>query len=58
MEKVTLNQKEQQRLLVLNEVNQKKMGIKQAAELIQISLRHTKRLLAGYRKEGAVAGTW
>lgn len=55
MEKVTLNQKEQQRLSVLNEVNQKKMSIDQAAILMQLSLRHTKRLLAGYRKEGVRA---
>src|SRR5659263_27880 len=55
MEKVTLNQKEQQRLSVLNEVNQKKMSIDQAATLMQLSLRHTKRLLAGYRKEGVRA---
>jgi len=55
MEKVTLNQKEQQRLSVLNEVNQKKMKMEQAATLMQLSLRHSKRLLAGYRKEGVRA---
>jgi transposase len=55
MEKVTLNQKEQNRLKVLNEVNLKQMTIGQAAVLMQVSLRHAKRLLAGYRKEGAGA---
>jgi transposase len=55
MEKVTLNQREQNRLQVLNGVNLGKLGIKQAAMLMEVSLRHTKRLLAGYRKEGAKA---
>jgi transposase len=55
MEKVTLNQKEQKRLQVLNEVNRKKMSINQAAMLMQLSLRHAKRLLSGYRKEGVRA---
>jgi transposase len=55
MEKVILNQKEQNRLQVLNEVNQKKVSINQAATLMKVSLRHAKRLLAGYRKEGAKA---
>jgi len=49
MEKVTLNQKEQNRLQVLNKVNLKQISIGQAAVLMQVSLRHTKRLLAGYR---------
>jgi transposase len=52
MEKVTLNPKEQNRLQILNEVNQRKMSIKQAAALMQVSLRHTKRLRASYRREG------
>jgi transposase len=55
MEKVTLNQKEQNRLQVLNKVNLKQISIGQAALLMQVSLRHAKRLLAGYRKEGASA---
>jgi transposase len=55
MEKVTLNQKEQNRLQILNEVNQRKMRIDQAATLMRLSLRHTKRLLAGFRKGGATA---
>jgi len=55
MENVTLNPKEQQRLKVLNEVNQGKLSLKQAAQLMETSLRHTKRLLAGYRQKGASA---
>lgn len=55
MEKVTLNLKEQNRLQVLNNVNLKQITIGQAAVLMQVSLRHAKRLLAGYRKEGASA---
>ncbi len=55
MEKVTLNQKEQNRLQVLNKVNLKQISIGQAAVLMQVSLRHAKRLLAGYRKDGASA---
>jgi transposase len=55
MEKVTLNQKEQNRLQVLNEVNLKQISIGQAAVLMGVSSRHAKRLLAGYRREGASA---
>ena len=55
MENVTLNQREQNRLIVLNEVNLGRLSIQQAANMMELSLRHTKRLLAGYRKEGAIA---
>jgi transposase len=55
MEKVTLNRKEQNRLVVLNKVNMGTLTVKQAWVLLGISLRHTRRLLAGYRKEGAGA---
>jgi transposase len=55
MENVTLNRREQQRLQVLNEVNLGKLSLKQAAVLMDISLRHTKRLMAGYRQRGAEA---
>jgi transposase len=55
MEKVTLNQKEQNRLQVLNEVNQRKLSIQQAGLIMELSLRHTKRLLAGFRRKGAAA---
>src|SRR4030043_76730 len=52
---VTLNEKEQKRLEVLNLVLSSKIRQKQAAELLDLSVRHTKRLVAAYRKEGAVA---
>ena len=55
MEKVTLNRKEQQRLQVFNEVNLRRLKIGQAAVLMELSLRHTKRLLANYRRKGATA---
>jgi transposase len=48
-----LNQKEQNRLQVLNEVNLRRVSIRQAATIMEVSLRHAKRLLARYRKEGA-----
>ncbi|NLE90515.1 MAG: ISNCY family transposase [Dehalococcoidales bacterium] len=47
--------KEQGRLIILNRVGQNTMSAKQAAEALGISLRHTRRLLAAYRKEGAQA---
>jgi len=56
-EKVTLNVKEQKRLLVLNEILAGRMTGQEAAEVMGLSLRHTRRLIAAYRKEGvAVLG--
>ena len=52
---VTLNRKEQRRLVVLNQVETGKMIGKEAAEVLGISLRHVRRILAAYRKEGAAA---
>ncbi len=52
---VTLNQKEQRRVMVLNEVEKGAMTGRQAAEVMGISLRHMRRLLAAYRKEGVIA---
>lgn len=51
--KVTLNRKEQKRLMVLNQVERGKMRGGEAAGVLGISPRHTKRLLATYRREGA-----
>ena len=50
---VTLNSKEQKRLLVMNEVMAGRMTGQQAADVLGITLRHTRRILAGYRLEGA-----
>jgi transposase len=55
MENVTLNQKEQKRLQIFNEVNLRRLKIGQAAILMELSLRHCKRLLSGYRREGVAA---
>lgn len=54
-ERVTLNSKEQKRLIVLNEVLAGRLTGLAAAEVLGLSVRHTRRLLAGYRREGAAA---
>jgi len=53
--KVTLSQKEQNRVALLIEVEKGVMTGKQAAVVMNISLRHARRLLAAYRKEGIAA---
>ena len=55
MENVTLNQKEQARLQALNSLLAGHMTIEQASTLMGVSIRHTWRILAAYRKEGAAA---
>jgi len=52
MDKVTLNNKEQKRLIVLNEVLSGRLT-GSAAELLGLSLRQTRRLLSAYRQAGA-----
>ena len=54
-ERVSLNKKEQRRLMVLNEVLGGKLKAGQAAELLELSERQVRRILAAYRKEGAAA---
>ena len=54
-ERVILNSKEQKRLLVMNELLAGRMTGQEAAEMLGLSLRHTRRLLAAYRREGATA---
>jgi len=54
-EKVILTIREQQRLKVLNEVMTGGLSGGTAAEAMGISLRHERRLLAAYRKEGVEA---
>jgi transposase len=53
--RVTLNSKEQKRLIVLNEVLAGRLTGEGAAELLGLSVRQTRRLLARYRREGAAA---
>ena len=55
MKDVTLNQLEQTRLHVLNSVLEHQLPVAQAAEVLGVSERHSWRLLAAYRKEGAAA---
>jgi transposase len=50
---VTLTVREQKRLKVIAEVDAGRMIGKEAAEMLGLSLRQTRRLLAAYRKEGA-----
>ena len=50
-----MNQQEQARIQVLNGVLEYQLPIAQAAEIMGVSERHTKRLLAAYRK-GVPAG--
>jgi len=55
MRGLTLTQKEQARLQTLNLVLEKQMGVGEAAYLLGLSKRHTWRILAAYRREGAAA---
>jgi len=52
-ERITLSKKEQKRLMVLNEVERGVMTSSEAAELLGLSPRQVRRILAAYRKEGA-----
>lgn len=52
-ERLTLNWKEQKRLLVMNEVEKKRMRVREAVEVLGISERQGWRILAAYREEGA-----
>jgi len=52
-ERVTLTKKEQSRLMVLNGVEVGRIIAREAAEVLGLSLRHVRRILAAYRKEGA-----
>ena len=50
MKEVTLHQHQQARLHVLNSVLAEEITIGQAAELMDLSERHARRLLAAYRE--------
>ena len=50
-----MNQKEQARLQILNSLLSEHMTVNQAATLMGVSTRHTRRLLAAYRESGAAA---
>ena len=55
MENVTLTQKEQARLQVLNSLLAEHMTPDQAATLMGVTTRHTRRILAAYREKGVAA---
>ena len=50
-----MNQQEQTWIQVLNSVLEYHLPIAQAAEIMGVSERHTKRLLAAYRRDGPAA---
>lgn len=50
-----MKEREQKRLLVLNRVIGGQTTAKEAAELLDLSIRQVRRILAAYRKEGAAA---
>ena len=52
-ETITLNSKEQKRLMVLSKVDRGEAIAGQAAVTLGLSLRHLRRMLAAFRKEGA-----
>ena len=55
METLTLAQKKQARLQILNSLLAEHVSLDYAATLMGVSVRHTRRILAAYRKEGAAA---
>lgn len=52
---IWLNQREQQRLMVLNQVERGELTGEEAAALMGLCLRQVRRLLAAYRREGGAA---
>ena len=54
-ETISLNQKEQQRVMVLNRVERGELTGNEAAGLMGLCVRQVRRLLAAYRKEGIAA---
>jgi transposase len=54
-EEVTLNRKEQNRVILLNQIEAKRLTVDKAAMLLEVTPRHIWRILSAYRKEGASA---
>lgn len=52
-ETITLNEAEQRRVMVLNRVLEGKLSAGQGSELLSVSCRQLRRILATYREEGA-----
>ena len=55
MKGLTLTQREQSRLQVLNRLVEQQLTTREATAILGLSERHTWRMLAAYRKEGAAA---
>jgi len=55
MENVTMNQREQQRVIVLTQVVGQTMTVAEAAVQLGVCERQVRRLVAGFRREGVVA---
>lgn len=55
MKGLTLTQREQSRLEILNRVLERQLSVGQASHLLGVSERHAWRILAAYRKAGAAA---
>jgi transposase len=51
-EQITLNEEEQKRIYVLNQVNEGKLVAREAAELLRRSVRQLRRWIAAYRRRG------
>src|SRR2546428_6911648 len=54
-ETITLTQAEQRRVIVLTQVREQRIDAARAAALLGLSLRHCRRLLAAFRREGPAA---
>ena len=53
--RVTLSKKEQKRVMVIGEVDRGVVRGREAAAILEVSLRHLRRMMAAYRKEGVAA---
>jgi transposase len=54
-ETITLNTQEQKRAMVLNRIQAGQLSVAEAAEVLDLSARHMRRILAAYEKEGPAA---
>ena len=54
-EEVTLNRREQNRVIVLNQIETRRLTVDKAAMLLEVTPRHVWRLLADYRRGGSAA---
>ena len=50
-----MTRKEQQRAMILNQVQRGRVLIQEAARVLALSVRHVKRLLVAYRAHGQAA---